>query len=118
MNKKQLPGIQENNSAYCISFQPKSRDSTLKSRSNPYLDILKKKLRELQGPKQKLPECVILHLKQKRKLPMQTFTKGFPCLEDMMPKILGNSLSPLKIRPSSSFSPSKRRNLKTSSDNI
>lgn len=91
-----LPVIKEDDSADVIVFEPKTRYTKLQSRGKKYSDMLQKKLKQLQGPKVKKPECLVKHLMDKKLKEVQTYSQGFPCLEDMISKIKSLSSSPIK----------------------
>jgi hypothetical protein len=94
-----LPGIKEDESANFSSFQPKQTRKHLFSSRKAYADLLQRKLKQLRaGPKIKVPEALIWHMKRKRMSEAQTHSHGFPCLQDMMNRIKSLSASPQKIR--------------------
>ena len=58
--------------------------------------MLQKKLKQLRGPKIKKPDCLLKHMVDKKVKEVQTYSQGFPCLDDMIRKIKSFSESPLK----------------------
>ena len=91
-----LPVIREDDSAKETVFEPKTRLTSLRSRGNIYSDMLQKKLKQLRGSKIKKPDCLLKHMVDKKVKEVQTYSQGFPCLEDMIRKIKSFSTSPLK----------------------
>ena len=102
-----LPVIREDDSAKETVFEPKARYTKLQSRGKLHSDMLQKKLKQLRGPKIKKPECLLKHMMDKQVKEVQTYSQGFPCLEDMMRKIKSLSSSPIK-RFAGSFEKSEK----------
>lgn len=94
-----LPAIKENDSASFVVFNKKSRNNRVwRSRGKAYLDLLKRKARQIQGPKIKFPECLVKYYEKKRVGVgiSSNFSVGFPDVNKMMDKIRSLTSSPVK----------------------
>lgn len=93
-----LFGVREDESSELasISYRPVSRE--LKSGCKAYLDMLKKKLKQIQGPKVKFPETLVAYLMKKKMKKNHEGPLGFPGIEDVMHKFKRPATSSLGRR--------------------
>lgn len=93
-----LFGVREDESSELasFSFRPKSRE--LKSGCKIYLDMLKKKLKQIQGPKIKFPEPLVEYLMKKKNVKNNETPLGFPGIEDVIHKFKRPATSSLGRR--------------------
>src|SRR5574343_1702414 len=82
-----LPAIKEDLNSQVVNFTPRSVSRKLKSRCKVYLDLLQKKLKQIQGPKIKYPELLIEYFDKKRKKTSENLTQlELPGMQDIPSK--------------------------------
>ena len=92
-----LPGIIEDETAHFVSFRPRNRGKLLSSSRNEYLEVLKKKIKQMQtSAKIKIPDALKQHRKRKEMLEYQSKIKDFPCMQQMFQRFNSRSKSPDK----------------------
>lgn len=81
-----LPSIREDETSELVNITCRPRSKRLKSGCKVYLDMLKRKLREIQGPKIKFPKPLLEYFESKKAMKNDCGPIGFPGLEDVLHK--------------------------------